>query len=108
MKLISFNYRGVASPSKKLSLKRLVDSNHPDIIFLQETLGTSYDVSTLLEALFLSWSFSSLDARGRSGGLALGWNKKMEIEFVGLRLLKLICGGFSVVNIHRSCSVGKS
>jgi hypothetical protein len=67
MKFLSFNCRGVVSPSKKLSLKWLVDSNHPDIIFLQETMGMSSYVFSILEYLLNNWSFSSMDTRGRSG-----------------------------------------
>jgi exonuclease III len=41
MKILSLNCRGLASPAKKSSLKRLVSVNNPDIIFLQETMGVN-------------------------------------------------------------------
>ena len=41
MKLMSFTCRGLASPIKKSSLRRLVDLNQPDIVLFQETMGTS-------------------------------------------------------------------
>jgi endonuclease/exonuclease/phosphatase family metal-dependent hydrolase len=75
MKIISLNYRGVAGPSKKVALKRLVASHQPDILMLQETMGESGVVATLLESLFPQWEFTGLDARGRSGGLEIGWSK---------------------------------
>jgi len=39
MKFLSLNFRGFASPAKKLSLKRLLDTKPFDILSLQETLG---------------------------------------------------------------------
>ena len=39
MKVLSFNCRGLASSHKKTSLKRLVERIHPNVIFLQETMG---------------------------------------------------------------------
>jgi len=38
MKWLSLNFRGLASTTKKLALKRLLDTKPFDIIFLQETL----------------------------------------------------------------------
>lgn len=73
MKFLSFNYKGLANPGKKSSFKRLVDSTRLDIILLQETLGTWDCIKLALEALCPSWSFEALAARGRSGGLTIGW-----------------------------------
>jgi len=39
MKWFSLKFRGLASTTKKLTLKRLLDTKPSDIIFLQETLG---------------------------------------------------------------------
>jgi hypothetical protein len=52
MKLLSFNCRGVASPSKKLALQRLVEVYQPNILLLQETLGDEGKISSFLESLF--------------------------------------------------------
>jgi exonuclease III len=76
MKILSFNCRGLASPTKKSSLKRLIAVHNPDVLFLQETMGLSEVVIRSLEALLLGWSFVVLDARGHSGGLAMGWRLK--------------------------------
>ena len=73
MKVMSFNCRGLASPLKKSSLRRLVELNQPDVILLQETLGCSEEVVRVLETLLSGWKFVAVDARGRSGGLASGW-----------------------------------
>jgi hypothetical protein len=77
MKILSFNYRGVSSPSKKLSLKRMVLPIHSDLILLQETLHEGDVVSKVLESLFNHWRFISVDAKGCSGGLEIDWNTKV-------------------------------
>lgn len=74
MKLLSFNYTGLASPSKKSSLKRLVDTMGLDIIFLQETMGNSQMVKYTPETLLMGLIFEAVDARDRSGGLATRWH----------------------------------
>jgi hypothetical protein len=38
MIFLSLNIRGVGGTLKKASLRRLIDTIHPSIIFLQETL----------------------------------------------------------------------
>jgi hypothetical protein len=43
---------------------------------LQETLGAEVVIVLLLERLQKGWSFCGLDASGRFGGLAMGWNQK--------------------------------
>ena len=48
----------------------------PDIILLQETLGAGSVVKSRLEGWLPGWTFESLDARGRSGGLDIGWYEK--------------------------------
>lgn len=74
MKWISFNCRDLAIPSKKLALKRLLDLEPCDIIFLQETLGMAEKITLVLHSLKPGWSFHALDVLGRSGGIALGVN----------------------------------
>jgi exonuclease III len=76
MKFLSFNCRGLASPHKKSSLKRLITTQQPDIILLQETLADSTTVSSTLATLFPGWHFEGIDATGRSGGLATGWRTR--------------------------------
>jgi len=74
MKLPSFNCRGVANPSNKISLRRLVELSKPDILLLQETLGELDSIIPLLEILLKQWKFFGIDSKGHSGGLAIGWN----------------------------------
>ena len=51
MRIMYFNYRGFANPSKKSSLRSLIDFNHPDVVLLQETLGLNEDVSFIFGIL---------------------------------------------------------
>jgi len=74
MKVLSFNCRGVASPSKKIALQRLVESTQLDIMMIQETLGDANLITPLLEILFKGWKFLGFDGKGCSVGLAIGWH----------------------------------
>lgn len=77
---MSFNCRGLAGALKKLSLKRVISSEHPDILLLQETMGIGEEVKSCLEQLLPGWKFETLDALGRSGGWATGWNtQKIQV-----------------------------
>lgn len=95
MKIISFNYRGIASPQKKLALKRLLSSDLVDIIFLQETLCSAEVLIPLLKSWMPSWTFHALDAYGRFGGIAIGFSNKT------IDLIKMWgCRGFISVDIY--------
>jgi exonuclease III len=74
MKLLSYNCRGLASPSKKSALKRLVTLHQPDVFFLQETLADESTATQALVNLFPGWAFMGMDTNERSGGLVIGWN----------------------------------
>jgi len=76
MKILSFNCQGMANPLKKLSLQRLFDLHILNILLLQETLRENVTVVNTLESLLLSWSFTAVDAQGRSGGLATSWKQR--------------------------------
>ena len=75
MKWMSFNCRGMANPAKTLALKRLFELEKLDVIFLQENMGNSKEVVSFLEAKIKDCFLYSLDAKGRSGGIALGINR---------------------------------
>jgi exonuclease III len=76
MKLLSPNRRGVASPFRKSALQRLEESNQPDLILIQETMGEEALVIPFMEALLKQWKFIGANARGRSGKLARVWNTR--------------------------------
>ena len=73
MKLLSFNCRGLAGPGKKSAFIMVLTLEHPDVILLQETLGVGEVIRERLESWLPGWSFVTMDARGRSRGLAVGW-----------------------------------
>jgi len=109
MKIMSFNCRGLAGPIKKSAFRRVLTLEHPDVILLQETLGIGDEIKTRLECWLPGWVFVTLDVRGRSGGLAVGWNERhvkmlnswgME-SAIGMHFLGLEPGeNFTVVNIY--------
>lgn len=73
MKCLSFKYRGMASASKKLALRRLFEVEPIDIILLQETLGEVDHITSFLKSILPRWNFIAMDAVGRLGGLAIGY-----------------------------------
>jgi endonuclease/exonuclease/phosphatase (EEP) superfamily protein YafD len=90
MRVLSFNCRGLANPSKKLSLRRLVELNSSEVILLQETLGDSATVVKALESLFPGWMFAAVDARGHLGAWPLGGRKRTAIWKVSGGLLQVL------------------
>jgi len=76
MKCLSFNCRGMASASKKLALHIIFEIESVDIIMLQETLGLADLVTSSLNSISSGWHYMAMDAMGRSGGLAIGYNPK--------------------------------
>ena len=76
MILMTLNCRGLASKPKKLVVCRLVEDQHIDVLFLQESMGNVTLFADELESLTSGWTFLSVDARGKSGGLLLGWRSR--------------------------------
>ena len=74
MIILSYNFRGLASLPKKLALKELMKLHNLNVLFLEETLGQGEEVLDTLTRIFPGWVFHSLDAQGRSGGIASGFN----------------------------------
>ena len=109
MILLSYNCRGLASPHKKSSLKRMITLLGPQIILLQETMGLRDVVKEALESWFPGWAFEAVDAAGRSGGVAIGWLTSMIrcesiwgfCEGIGIEVYSRDTNRFfSVVNIY--------
>ena len=73
---MTLNCRGLASIPKKLAVKRLIDEQSLDVIFLQETMFDGCVLVKEMELLLKYWQFISMDAKGRSGGLLLGWRSR--------------------------------
>ena len=77
MIVMTINCRGLDSKPKKLTVCRLIEDQHVDVIFLQESMGDGVVIVRDLEAMMNGWNFISVDARGKSGGLLLGWRNSM-------------------------------
>ena len=72
----TLNYRGLASLPKKLAVRRLIEDQFIDVLFLQETMGNGLGLVGELESMLPGWVFISLDAKGMSGGLLIGWRNR--------------------------------
>ena len=69
--------RGLASSPKKIIVRRLVEDQNIDVLFLQEIMGNGLCLAAEMESMFVGWIFISLDAKGKSGGLLIGWRKRL-------------------------------
>ena len=76
MILMTLNCRGLASLSKKLAVKILIEQQSLDVIYLQETMCEGCILVKDMELLLNGWQFVSVDAKGRSRGLLLGWRTR--------------------------------
>eukprot|EP00253_Pinus_taeda_P031439 PITA_31439 len=112
MKCLSFNCKALASSPKKQTLKRLFEVELPDIILLQETLGSAESTTHALNSIAPRWHFIRLDAMGRSGGLAIGYNPysiRMDSSWGGLGFLgadifsKDLGLSLRIINIYGPC-----
>ena len=76
MIVMSLNCRGLASKPKKLAVCKLVTDQFIDVLFLQETMGDGVLFASNMEFLLSGWTFCSMDAKGKSGGLLVGWRNQ--------------------------------
>ena len=53
----------------------MLSVHKPDVILLQETLGSELEVSKLLTTISPFYTFLAHSARGHSEGLAIGWKQ---------------------------------
>ena len=89
----------MASLPKKLAVKRLIDLHSVDVIFIQETMIEGCVLVQELELLIHGWYFISVDAKGRSSGLILGW-KSCNFLFHNAWAMK---AGLCVDYFHMIC-----
>lgn len=111
MKCLSFNCKGLANPNKKMALRRMIELEKLDVIFLQDTLGDGEAIINMFKSLLPGWTFHDLDAQGRSSGFSMGINNRsMKFENVSGRVGLLAADVFLVelghtlrlVNIYSS------
>jgi len=79
MSCISWNCRGVGSPSTILNLKYLNQTYKPDVIILFETLCLSNKIEELKYILNLDSCFC-VDREGRGGGITILWRNSISFN----------------------------
>ena len=73
---MTLNCRGLASFPKKLAIRRLIVEYSVDVLFLQETMCGGDLLVSEMEFMNRGWKFLSVDSKGKSGGLLLGWKMR--------------------------------
>lgn len=97
MKVISFSCRGLASPDKKVALRRLLRKESGNLVLIQETLGADTIITPLLKSMLPSWWLHALDVNDQSGSIALGYNPR------SMKMLRAWeCRGFLGADIYSS------
>lgn len=79
MSIISWNCRGLGLPPNVRFLKELVRQERPSYIFLCETIDNKGKIDWISRSLGFD-GLITVDAQGRSDGLALLWKEKEEVE----------------------------
>lgn len=64
MKVLSLNYKGLISPSKKLVLKGHYEHFTPNVISLQETMADGDKATTFMHLILLDWDFLAINSMG--------------------------------------------
>ena len=77
MIVMTLNCKGLASIPEKLVVRRLVEDQRIDVFFLREIMGDGHVIAGEMEVLLSDWNFISVDAKGRSMGLLLGWRTRL-------------------------------
>jgi hypothetical protein len=81
MSLVSWNCRGLGSPSVVPKIKFLVRYYNPSILFLSETLIHTNKIEEFRYLLGFDYCFAP-DRIGRGGGIALFWRKTINCNIV--------------------------
>jgi len=76
MKILTWNIRGLNGRSKQRTLRDCIKAENPDMLLLQETKCAGTEADTILQRIWRDCHFTSTDAAGASGGLAILWNPK--------------------------------
>lgn len=79
MRVMSWNCRGLGSPSTVPQLKESLRLFRPELIFLCETKRKHGFVGTVCKKIGWDDRWYAVEPRGRSGGLLLEWNSEVII-----------------------------
>nr|CCA66036.1 hypothetical protein [Beta vulgaris subsp. vulgaris] len=85
--ILSWNCRGMGSPSALSALRRLLASENPQIVFLSETKLKSYEMESVKKKL--KWEHMvAVDCEGecrkRRGGLAMLWRSEIKVQVMSM------------------------
>ncbi|KAK2388712.1 hypothetical protein QL285_062362 [Trifolium repens] len=81
MKILSWNCRGLSTPSAIPNLRSIAQGHQPDILFLSETLSKSHTMERIRVSLNFN-SCLSVDVEGRSGGLSVMWKNTISCRIL--------------------------
>jgi hypothetical protein len=95
---------GLEAPSKRPLFSDLIDTIHPSIIFLQETLVDEQHSRAFINGLKPNWFVSAVNLVGTSGGLLVAWDPvffylKPFFCCGGILLIGTCCANKRQVNI---------
>src|ERR1044072_4470904 len=85
MKTLAWNCRGLGTPGAVLALRRLINSQVPDVVFLSETKKLDSEMIPLrgIGECQNIFPFSCLGVGNRkSGGLCLLWRNTVDIDII--------------------------
>jgi hypothetical protein len=77
MILMFLNGRGLASSSKNIALKRLIEVTKSDVLMIQEITSEGERFVLDLEKLLGGWDFCFINAKSRSRGLLTSWRSQV-------------------------------
>lgn len=77
MEIIRWNCRGLGNPRAVRALGDLIKSQKPNMVFLIETLSEEDRIKKLIVKFGFD-QYRAVTYRGRSGGLALLWDRSIQ------------------------------
>lgn len=80
MRLVSWNCRGLGSPSTIPQLRESLRLYKPELVFLCETKRSKGFVGTVCKKLGWGDRWYEVDPEGRSGGLLVGWGHDVIVH----------------------------
>jgi exonuclease III len=81
MKILSWNCRGLSTPSAIPNLRNVAQGFRPDILFLSETLSKTQKMEAIRVMLKYD-ACLSIDVEGRSGGLSVMWKENLKCRII--------------------------
>ncbi|XP_021842437.2 uncharacterized protein [Spinacia oleracea] len=90
MSLLSYNFRGLGNQRAVGRLKKLLNNEAHDIVFLMETKRSAEEMQVVKSRLGFSESYF-VDSEGRAGGLALLWNDNIGVTVLSASLHHIDC-----------------